>query len=241
MFMGFTHICGNLLWRLKTGKMLFSTGNSATLFVSSDTEVLTCQYALAILWWNWVLCPSFCLLLMISVSFQHKPASCEVLAHKGDRVKVHYRVSNFSSLSCDPRTIEFSRTFFEVKSFWKGQCLKSLLKSHVNLKCNNPFENLVFHEIEKTKVIVGIWCIIFTHLNKINPIWINYWTMQSTNYNCYTIVISLCCGYMLNMPVIPYSGFNEMDSFIIWLISYPVLRNLCYFLEITLLSYVFSS
>lgn len=176
MFMGFTHICGNLLWRLKTGKMLFSTGNSATLFVSSDTEVLTCQYALAILWWNWVLCPSFCLLLMISVSFQHKPASCEVLAHKGDRVKVHYRVSNFSSLSCGPRTIQFSRTFFEVKSFWKGQCLESLLKWHINLKCNNPLENLVFHEIEQTEVIV--WYLMHNihspFVNKINPIWINY-------------------------------------------------------------------
>lgn len=42
-------------------------------------------------------CPLYCLLLW-SLSLQYKPTSCEVQAHKGDKVKVHYRVSIFWGL-----------------------------------------------------------------------------------------------------------------------------------------------
>jgi len=74
--------------------------NDAKKFIPRDTEIVACQYMLARL------------LLMPCFFLQYKPTSCDVQAHKGDRVRVHYRVSNFSSLCREAgRMVQFSETF----------------------------------------------------------------------------------------------------------------------------------
>lgn len=78
--------------------------NDATFLICINMKIAAYQcvqgYFDYVIQSNWVLCPLFCyLLFMLAFSLQHKPASCDVQAHKGDRVKVHYRVSNLFMLS----------------------------------------------------------------------------------------------------------------------------------------------